>query len=403
MSDDFELLQQFARDRSDAAFEALSKRHVDLVYSAALRQTADPHLAEDVTQAVFAVLAQKAPGLGANVVLPAWLLSVTRFAANNARRQKLGQKRIAEAAMARNTAAGGAAGTGTDWTHLAPLLDDAVASLSDADRNAVVLRFFQRCQFDEVGTRLGISNGAAKKRIERALEKLRRFYSKKGVSVGAVALGALLTGNAVQAAPVALVVGAAPAGATLILAKGALKTMAIVSAKKIAVAGVAALVMLTAGGIVATKWIASRMVMNAALEDLGALRQAPPPPVAPVQVNQDDGTPLTAVARANPPESPNSERGSVEKRHVVVLDGTASTPAGRITSYMWKQTAGTDLKLALNQLQQNRVGLYFFAPGQYEFELTVSDGNSMSAPAAVKVNITAPGAPQLPVVKGAAR
>src|SRR5437868_3410053 len=136
MSDDFELLQQFVRERSDAAFEALSKRHAGLVYSAALRQTGDPHMAEDVTQAVFAVLA----------------------------------------------------------------------------------RFVQRCQFDEVGSKLGVSTDAAKKRIERALEKLRRFFSKKGVSVGAVALGALLTGNAVQAAPAALVagLGAAPVGTALI-------------------------------------------------------------------------------------------------------------------------------------------------------------------------------------------
>lgn len=385
MSDDFELLQQFVRERSDAAFEALSKRHVDLVYSAALRQTADAHLAEDVTQAVFAVLAQKAPGIGANVVLPAWLLSVTRFVANNARRQKLGQKRIAEAAMARDTGSG-ANEPDADWTHVAPLLDDAVASLPDADRNAVVLRFFQHCQFDEVGSKLGVSTDAAKKRVERALEKLRRFFSKKGVSVGAVGLGVLLTGNAVHAAPAALVatLGAAPAGATLVLAEGALKTMAMVSMKKIAVVGVAALMMLTAGGIVATKWIMGR-VINTVIDDSVVLHNPAAPVNAPGQEN--DRTPLTAVAKANPVTSTVSNLRA-NTRNLVVLDGTASTLANRITTYEWKQTAGTDLKLTKEQLQRDRVGLYFFQPGQFEFELTVSDGTTVSEPAKVTVNIT---------------
>src|SRR5436190_18285447 len=93
MDDDYLLLQRYAREHSDAAFETLMQRHVDLVYSSALRLTSDAHMAEDVTQAVFIVLSRKASQLKSNVVLPAWLLSVTRLTASNARRDRNRQRK----------------------------------------------------------------------------------------------------------------------------------------------------------------------------------------------------------------------------------------------------------------------------------------------------------------------
>src|SRR5690349_15803372 len=129
MDDDYQLLQKFIREKSDAAFETLMRRHADLVYSSALRQTADAHLADDVTQAVFIILAQKAPTLSARTVLPAWLLTVTHFTACNARREKAARQRIEHRAAIMNPAPAAAQTPDPDWPRVAPFLDEALAEL----------------------------------------------------------------------------------------------------------------------------------------------------------------------------------------------------------------------------------------------------------------------------------
>src|SRR6478672_3918297 len=92
--DDSELLQAFVRQRSNAAFEKLARRYVKLVYSAALRQVrGDPHLADDVTQAVFLVLARKSGRINPRIVLSSWLLAATRFAAKDAMKSQTRRKR----------------------------------------------------------------------------------------------------------------------------------------------------------------------------------------------------------------------------------------------------------------------------------------------------------------------
>ncbi|MEI6236453.1 MAG: sigma-70 family RNA polymerase sigma factor [Planctomycetota bacterium] len=262
--DDDTLIRQYTQGKSDSAFETLCGRHVNLVYSAAMRKTGDTHLAEDVTQAVFVVLARKASTLNSGTVLPAWLLSTTRLIANNARRQRAGQRKIAEVAMRTNRQSVTADAT---WDDIAPLLDDALDGLSSDDRSAVVLRFFQNASFDSVAGTLGISSETARKRVERALEKLRRILLSKGVGVGAVALAAVISEQAVQAAPASLAatipvaLASAQAGVHLspatMLAKGALKTMAIGMAKKTAVMAAAAVVFMLLGGVTTT-WISAR-------------------------------------------------------------------------------------------------------------------------------------------------
>ena len=140
------------------------------------------------------------------------------------------------------------------WPQIAPLLDEAVAQLDEADRNAVVLRYYQQKPLEEVGKVLGLNADAAQKRVGRALEKLRKFFAKRGVSSTTAIIAGEISANSVQAAPaalaksvtaVALAKGAAASTSTLTLIKGALRIMAWTKAKTAIVAGVG--VLLAAG------------------------------------------------------------------------------------------------------------------------------------------------------------
>lgn len=207
--DDFGLLQAYIKDRSDAAFEELMRRHVDLVYSAARRRTADAHLAEDVTQAVFIVLARKAATLSPSVILPAWLLHVTRLTASNALRQRKNQARVERKAASMTPLLSETSGPdepaelthGVEAVRVAPLLDDAIAGLAESDRNALVLRYFTRCSLAEVAERLGVTPAAAEKRVSRAAERLRKSLVRGGVVLSLLALQQVLTDSSVSAAP----------------------------------------------------------------------------------------------------------------------------------------------------------------------------------------------------------
>jgi len=259
---DGELLNSYVRDRSESAFAELVTRHIHLVHSAALRQVnGDAHLAEDVTQSVFTVLARKAPKLLAHTSLTGWLYTSTRFVAATIRRTE--QRRITREQEAHAMNAIFAQPDNTpDWSHLKPVLDEAMHELEEPDREAVLLRHFQNHSYAEIGVRIGLSENAARMRVERALEKLHRILAKQGVALTAVALAGLLAANAVMAAPAGLaarVVSDALAGTvatgTLALlwanAAAVLKTkFALVSAAAILL-GVAALVYETRGAATA--------------------------------------------------------------------------------------------------------------------------------------------------------
>jgi len=248
---DADLLSAYANRQSEEAFGVLVERYVALVYSAALRQVQNPSLAEEVTQAAFTILAQKARGLNERTVLSGWLCRTAHFVARNAMKAEFRrQYRETEAHMQSLNNEPEAA----IWQQFAPLLDEAVAQLNEADRNAVVLRFYEKKPLNEVGEILGIDADAAQKRVSRALEKLRNFFAKRGVDSTAAAIGETISANSVQAAPaalaksvtaVAIAKGAAASTSTLTLIKGALKIMAWTKMKTAIVAGVA--VLLTAG------------------------------------------------------------------------------------------------------------------------------------------------------------
>ena len=200
---DQELLKDYAEGRSETAFAELVRRHIDLVYSAGLRMLGDSHHAQDVTQGAFAALAQNAPQLTRHPVLSGWLHRTAQNLAANVVRANVRRQTREQEAIAVNELL--AAASETSWEHIAPHLDAALGELSEADRDAVMLRYFEKKSAQEMASLLGISNDAAQKRVSRAVEKLREFFAKKKITVGAGSLGILISANAVQAAPVGLV------------------------------------------------------------------------------------------------------------------------------------------------------------------------------------------------------
>jgi RNA polymerase sigma factor (sigma-70 family) len=207
---DWELLQRYRRNHAEEAFTELVRRHVNLVFSAALRQIRAPQLAEEIAQSVFSDLARQAAQLPADTVLAAWLHQVTRCTAidvvrREARRQL--REQIATEMNATHT-------PDANWTHIEPLLDEAVLALDDADRAAVLLRYFENKSLREVGQQLGVSDDAAQKRVSRAVERLREFFSKRGVTVGTSGLVVVISANAVQAAPIGLAAAISTAALT---------------------------------------------------------------------------------------------------------------------------------------------------------------------------------------------
>jgi RNA polymerase sigma factor (sigma-70 family) len=197
---DSELIREFVESQSPEAFKELVLRHIDLVHSAALRQVRDHQLAEDVAQCVFVELARTAPRLKPDTILPAWLYQVTRRTAIDVVRRESSRQtreRIAAELQLMNADT-------SDWTEIAPLLDEAMHTLDDKDRAAVLLRYFENQTLRTVGELLGTSDDAAQKRVSRAIEHLRLFCAHKGVKVSAIGFALLLSAHAVQAAPAGL-------------------------------------------------------------------------------------------------------------------------------------------------------------------------------------------------------
>jgi RNA polymerase sigma factor (sigma-70 family) len=233
---DQQLLRDYTSDRSEVAFAELVQRHVDLVYSAALRMVCDSHLAEDVTQAVFVALAKNAAQLTDRPVLSGWLhRTAQNIAAQTVRTDVRRRAREQEAAAMNELLS-----TEPDavWEHIEPHLDAALGELSEPDRDALLLRYFERKSAREMAQTLGISDDAAQKRVSRAVERLREFFAKRGVTVGTSGLVVVISANAVQAAPVGLAVtisaAAALAGTTLAATATAtaLKTIAMTKLQK---------------------------------------------------------------------------------------------------------------------------------------------------------------------------
>jgi RNA polymerase sigma factor (sigma-70 family) len=200
MTSDLELLHNYAQNKAEDSFAELVRRHLNLVHSAALRQVRSPQLAEEVSQSVFTDLARNAHRLAPDTILTAWLYQVTRRTTIDVVRREARRQLREQIALQMNTMNA----TAADWTHIEPILDEAMHALDDTDRTAVLLRYFENKSLREVGQALGVSDDAAQKRVSRAIERLRDFFTKRGITIAAGSLVIIISANAVQAAPIAL-------------------------------------------------------------------------------------------------------------------------------------------------------------------------------------------------------
>ena len=281
ITDEIDDLRRHGGNIPEDAFAALVNRHINLVYSSALRQVQDSHVAQEISQSVFQLLAQKASSIKKGTILTGWLYRTTRFVAlerkRSENRRQIREKEAMERLYQSNEE--------SPWSEIEPYLDEAMAHLEENDRNFVLLRFFENKSLREVGQAFGISEDAAQKRVARALEKLRSFFALRGTAVSAAALGTSLSTFGIQAAPVglaSLVLTTAAASSVAPVTLGILNFMASTKIKVAAVAG-----LLLAGASVPIV-MQQRSLQQMRLENQSLMRRAeqvettPQPPKAPV-------------------------------------------------------------------------------------------------------------------------
>lgn len=279
-ADSLELLRRYAVEGVDEAFAELVRRHLDLVYSAALRRCfGDAPLAGDVAQTVFLDLARRfrkggtpgPSGLDAIRSVPAWLYRHAGFVASTAMRSESRRRARETLAMELNPTS-----EATDWSPVAPILEEALSELSDADRDALVLRYFEKEPYARVGAVFDISEDAARMRVDRALDRLRAALEKRGVTSTSGALAALILAHAVVPAPSGMAASISAAALSMPLAAGVTPVLAV----KPLTLGFATAVLV---GVLTFGWIGSRLQRdrrlleqtNAELRaELGSLRSA---------------------------------------------------------------------------------------------------------------------------------
>ncbi len=331
MQPDNELLRQYAKTGSEVAFAELVKRHVNLVYSAALRQVGgDAHLAHDVAQSVFTDLARKAASLCRRESLTGWLYTSSHFAARKMVRAE-NRRREREEQFMRDPAHDTAADA--DWEKLRPILDTAMHGLKETDREAVLLRYFENRPYAEVAAKLGLNENAARMRVERALEKLRALLARKAITTTA-ALASVISANAVQVAPSAL---AATLTHTSIAAAGAGTSFALFKLMTLTQLKVGLGVVVVAGA--ATTMVLQHQTQQQLHNDNELLRQQ----IAQLKSNNPD------VPVANPQPATNDEFNELLR-----LRGEVGTLRAQTNQLAKLQTQNQQLREAFTNLAQQK-------------------------------------------------
>ncbi len=322
---DWALLRRYVESNSQDAFAALVSRHLSMVYTTCLRELRDASLAEDAAQSVFIILAAKASKLSARTNLAGWLFQTARFAAKNARTRQTRRERHELEAM-RQSIQARTEHEDAAWGDAEPFINQAVAKLSPGEREAILLRYWDNLRLAEVGASLGVTEEAARKRITRALMRLRTQLERQGVALGAATLAAALSAKAAHSAPPALApsiaritlhttgvgvlnLGLIPPAAQQ-LSKGTLKAMKVAQLKTI---GAVAAATVVAGGA-AVKIVQGHLVPDPKIElstptigqDQESIKYFPPP--APVDAYRnvvitgklvyENGRPAAGVAVA---------------------------------------------------------------------------------------------------------
>lgn len=214
MKEDSQLLREFCEQDSGDAFTAIVERHLDLVYSVAYRQVGgNEAFARDVSQEVFITLAREAGNLSKKVVLSGWLYRSARFIALDALRSETRRRKREQEAYLMNEDS--CDDLEVNWDEARPVLDEAISGLRELDRAAICLRFYEKRSFSEIGNQLGLSENAARMRVNRSLEKLSGFMTSKGIRSTSMAVTAAIAGQSAMAAPIGLaasIANAAPVG-----------------------------------------------------------------------------------------------------------------------------------------------------------------------------------------------
>lgn len=198
---DHDLIREFAGSRSELAFRRLVDRHCALVYSVATRVTRNPDLARDVSQQVFGKLAAKPGSIPASLPLAAWLHRTTRSLAIDLVRSEQSRK---QREIAHSTSPEMNSEPAPDWSRLEPVIDTLIDELPEIDRRAVVMRFYEKRSHGAIGAALGLSGDATRKRLDRALDRLRGLLAKRGIVTSSAALATVLPAHAISPAPAGL-------------------------------------------------------------------------------------------------------------------------------------------------------------------------------------------------------
>ena len=277
------LLREYAERQSESAFGELVQRHINFVYSVAMRYVGNSADAQDVAQAVFVILARKSGGLRGWNTLTGWLYETTRLTARQLSRTRTRRLMREQEAYMQSTL--DQSGGDLSWHELAPQLEEAMSRLRAADRELLALRFYEKKTGEEAALLLGIGAAAAHKRTDRALEKLRNFFTRRGVVSTTAIIAGAISANSIQAAPaglaetisaVAVAKGAAASTSTLTLVRGALKIMAWTKVKSVIVAGVGILLFAGTATVTVKEIEQQRIPIWQRKYDLSVLARVPP-------------------------------------------------------------------------------------------------------------------------------